>query len=445
MRSRIAAAKESADKAKEKNDERRREDAARRAGIYEEANRRRSGSDSESTGSNNDNESDDDESNDSGSFKREGEWGRNVDLPDNGNYSYKEELSLDEVEKGLEEADPFGWESATSPIISQLWKLDSVKNLNDGEVILVKDLPGNEASVGVIVTQRLGIPPTPYAAITKRNGMTYAVEINEEEYNDIQNGSFSKKDSRNPIAEQLGRIPEDMKRLFDSMPEGRRSGYLEQVTLHDAEYTDGADVAGIALPWTKSFSSFSGVDSMAVLIHETGHMIVENTDQDNPYQFNDDYDKAVVEDNKISKGLLTQSEQFVPYREQFAASRGVLWSDYEKDAIANGMTQEDLELLYPTDYTGDKIMWPDYKMNPEIEGIVAPIGTFLHGLSSSETNMTKYAEVNDAEDWAESFMYYYADKMYGYLAETSDGRKLGFADLYPNKAKIINEWMESKN
>jgi hypothetical protein len=35
--------------------------------------------------------------------------------------------------------------------------------------------------------------------------------------------------------------------------------------------------------------------------------------------------------------------------------------------------------------------------------------------------------------------------MYGYLAETSDGRKLGFADLYPNKAKIINEWMESKN
>jgi 1,2-phenylacetyl-CoA epoxidase PaaB subunit len=69
----------------------------------------------------------------------------------------------------------------------------------------------------------------------------------------------------------------------------------------------------------------------------------------------------------------------------------------------------------------------------------------LHGLSSSESNITLYAEVNDAEDWAESFMYYNADKMYGYLVETSDGRKLGFADLYPNKAKIINEWMESKN
>ena len=137
-------------------------------------------------------------------------------------------------------------------------------------------MPENTGAVGIIVTENLGIPATPYAAITKRNGMIYVVEIDEEQYNDIENGSLSKKDSRNPIAEQLGLIPQNMKKFFDLMPENRRSGYMEQITLHDARYGDGANVAGIALPWTKSFSSFAGSDSMAVLVHETGHMMIDD-------------------------------------------------------------------------------------------------------------------------------------------------------------------------
>ena len=444
VRSRIDAAKESAAKAKEQNDLRKREEEIRTAKMYEEYTRSRIDAAKESADNNTkpEDESDNNDSNDSGSIKPVDEWGRNMELPDNGNYSYKEELSLDEVEKGLEAADPFGWNSPTSPIVSQLWKLDSVKNLNDGEVILVKDLPENDSPVGVIVTENLGMPSTPYAAITKRNGMTYVVEIDEEQYNDIQNGSLSKKNSPNPIAEQLGRIPEDMKKFFDLMPEKAKSGYLEQITLHDASYLNGADVAGLALPWAQSFSSFKGVDSLSVLIHETGHMV--SADEKEIYRMNPSYEKAIIDDNAISKKLLTSSEKFVSYREQWAASQGVVWSDYEKDALAFGITQAELDEAYPTDSTAEKIMWPDYKMNPEIEGIVAPIGTDLHGLSSSENSITKYAEVNSDEDWAESFMYYYADKMYGYLAETSDGRKLGFADLYPNKAKIINEWMESR-
>ena len=302
-------------------------------------------------------------------------------------------------------------------------------------------MPENTGAVGIIVTQNLGIPATPYAAITKRNGMIYVVEIDEEQYNDIENGSLSKKDSRNPIAEQLGLIPQNMKKFFDLMPENRRSGYMEQITLHDARYGDGANVAGIALPWTKSFSSFAGSDSMAVLVHETGHMMID--DEKNVYRNNPSYEKAIIDDNEISKKLLTTSEKDVPWREQWAASQGLVWSDFEKDALAEGYTQEDIDDIWPIE-PKTAMMTPDYKMNPEIEKLIAAIGTELHGLSSSESNITKYAEVNPDEDWAESFTFYYLDKMYGYLAETSDGKKLSFTDLYPNKAKIINEWMESK-
>ena len=150
-----------------------------------------------------------------------------------------------------------------------------------------------------------------------------------------------------------------------------------------------------------------------------------------------------IDDNEISKKLLTASEKDVPWREQWAASQGLVWSDFEKDALAEGYTQEDIDDIWPIE-PKTAMMTPDYKMNPEIEKLIAAIGTELHGLSSSESNITKYAEVNPDEDWAESFTFYYLDKMYGYLAETSDGKKLSFTDLYPNKAKIINEWMESK-
>ena len=88
---------------------------------------------------------------------------------------------------------------------------------------------------------------------------------------------------------------------------------------------------------------------------------------------------------------------------------------------------------------------PDYKLNPQIAGDISQIGDRLHGIGYSDTHITKYAEMNIDEDWAESFMYYSADKMYGYLATTDDGRKLRFADVYPNRAKIINEWMERKS
>ena len=309
--------------------------------------------------------------------------------------AYEEEKAKSEVAEALDGQFVRGSYDVDDDFSNQnawnLWWNPEFDSLEEGQSMLLTDIPS---------TQDIG--PMEFAIAVKINDTLVLQELDKKSYSEIEKNSKDKisdaKFKSSAIYKTMKEAASGSDMVEATFPDAEK--VLEQIiisndpSLSDAERNDGFTTWGSAMSPGNTYTLYpAGVRGTSAsgalertIAHEIAHL----------YQVD-------------SRGRHFEDRLSMPWEE--AQSRDAEIS--RKFADENGFRIYDI-----------------------------PQGTY-HAPSIGKIGITEYGETMIEEDWAESFMYYCISKQEGGIGTDDNGNVVTFEDLYPNRAKMIDEWMET--
>ena len=309
--------------------------------------------------------------------------------------AYEEEKAKSEVAEALDNQFVRGSYDVDDDFSNQnawnLWWNPEFDSLEEGQSMLLTDIPS---------TQEIGAME--FAIAVKINDTLVLQELDKKSYSEIEKNSKDKisdaKFKSSAIYKTMKEAASGSDMVEATFPDAEK--VLEQIiisndpSLSDAERNDGFTTWGSAMSPGNTYTLYpAGVRGTSAsgalertIAHEIAHL----------YQVD-------------SRGRHFEDKLSMPWEE--AQLRDAEIS--RKFADENGFRAKDI-----------------------------PQGDY-HAPAIGEFGVTEYGETMIEEDWAESFMYYCISKQEGGLGTDDNGNVVTFEDLYPNRAKMIDEWMET--
>lgn len=305
--------------------------------------------------------------------------------------AYEEEKAKSEVAEALDGQFVRDSYDVDSDFLNQstwdLWKNPQFDSLKEGQSMLLTDIP-NVSDIGEME----------FAIAVKINDTIIVQELDKKSYSEIENDGKSKindaKFKSSATYKKMVEAAGGFDAITAAFPGVEK--VLEQITisadpsLDDALRDDGFITWGSAMTNSNTYTLYpAGMQASKeslerTIIHEMAHLYQD----DNIYSFKRDlsmnWEEVQSRDAEISR----------------------------KFADENGFTIYDI-----------------------------PQGKY-HVPKTGSIGITDYGETQISEDWAESFLYYCISKQEGGIGTDDDGNVVTFEDLYPNRAKMINEWMQ---
>lgn len=270
-----------------------------------------------------------------------------------------------------------------------VWENPEFSSMKDGQAVLLTNIQGQR-----------DIQNIEYAIGIKINGSLVVAELDERAYSQIQKDGKQNIADANFLSSKQYRKMQEVASGFDTIhsvfPD--MNNPLRQIIItadpsaDDAIRNDGFVTQGEAQQGTGTYVLFpSGASSTPeqlkrVIVHETAHILAP------------------------------------PYFDTYTNSSSMTWEDIQaQDAkISQNFTAKN-------GFVMDDIPQGDY-----------------HAPQIGSQGITEYGKTNINEDWAESFLYYCVSQNNGRLGTDNEGNPVTFEDLYPNRAKLINEWMSER-
>ena len=267
-----------------------------------------------------------------------------------------------------------------------IWENDDFDNMENGELILLKNLDGD-----------YDISPMEYAVVQKINGVILISQVTKTSFDEIleqKNIEYNDKDQFAVLDTQIeiGATIDIFHTTFSEIEVP-----IKQINISAKDYKqdqargDGLVTLGTTDADHDSFTVYPEGQYPEIigplLMHETAHVVGDYAGIGSSVEWG----KAMVADRNISKTLL---------------------DDNFKQHKTNTML----------DASSDSI----------------------HSLIFGQKALTEYAKDNNEEDWAESFCWYAYDKIYGGIGVRGDGTNVRFSDAYPNRAEFIDDWYQDE-